>query len=644
MDYRKAVYGLPGSVPGNPYGAKRVSYSANPWKPSSIGYWWIKEYEPNIATIVPAHTSGATRVIFKYDGYSADKRPYQNPYWSENGDEFLKWSDLTSSNLASKTDSDVRNQYNSLVAQDRTNSLGSKEKDKIYNTYVKGGYYLRAVSSNKDIDGSYINALSWLTEDLLFSKGVIIGSAQEGYLQIILFFRKNGKVAPVKFTGAINKFLPDQQDVVAYSISYGSSNLPKTSDGSAFVFDPAKNSTANINLTVKGVFYDYKDYNHSIVDIWYFTRNDARYYTVLNYFKINDVDYTDQLVYKGVTGENKYREGQRTSGTDNSKVVFTSNANDYNIQIPADRLQTGTNTITISAKVRVFFTAGYHVDSYNSASQTITIIKKPSLSAPQLQLSVTPSYSEVVISNGQYNPSTIQHRVKPVKVTGLTVPAGWKVVRLDFVIDKDRSRVQSATTPDYSESYDTTATSITSFTQSKTFDYNTTYIQPGKTGTPAYYGKVRYVLKDPNGNLHTSDWSNPPAPVQARVSVKENSDTPVLSANSNDVINLDKNGNPTSYTVKISATANVGDTGTKTIQKWVFTAVHNENTSETGTSTVTTTGRNASTTISVPIATNKDRTTETFNVTATLFFTDGTSKKSNTVKVEVPVNVKQGIT
>jgi hypothetical protein len=85
IDYRKAVYGLPGSVPGNFYGAKRVSYSANPWKPSSIGYWWIKEYEPNVATIVPAHTSGATRVIFKYDGYSADKQPYKNPYWSENG-------------------------------------------------------------------------------------------------------------------------------------------------------------------------------------------------------------------------------------------------------------------------------------------------------------------------------------------------------------------------------------------------------------------------------------------------------------------------------------------------------------------------------------------------------------------------------
>ncbi|ACM61696.1 hypothetical protein [Caldicellulosiruptor bescii] len=38
----------------------------------------------------------------------------------------------------------------------------------------------------------------------------------------------------------------------------------------------------------------------------------------------------------------------------------------------------------------------------------------------------------VTISNGQYNISTIQHKLQPAKVTGLTVPAGWKVVRLDF--------------------------------------------------------------------------------------------------------------------------------------------------------------------------------------------------------------------
>jgi len=30
IDYRQAVYGLPGNVPGNPYGATKVSYSANP--------------------------------------------------------------------------------------------------------------------------------------------------------------------------------------------------------------------------------------------------------------------------------------------------------------------------------------------------------------------------------------------------------------------------------------------------------------------------------------------------------------------------------------------------------------------------------------------------------------------------------------
>ncbi|WAM33232.1 Athe_2463 domain-containing protein [Caldicellulosiruptor morganii] len=66
IDYRRAVYGLPGSVPGNP------------WKPSSVGYWWIKEYEPNVATLVPPNTSGATRVIFEYDGYGKDGQPYQN--------------------------------------------------------------------------------------------------------------------------------------------------------------------------------------------------------------------------------------------------------------------------------------------------------------------------------------------------------------------------------------------------------------------------------------------------------------------------------------------------------------------------------------------------------------------------------------
>lgn len=41
IDFRTAVYGLPGSVPGNPYGATQVSYSANPWKPSSIGYQYL---------------------------------------------------------------------------------------------------------------------------------------------------------------------------------------------------------------------------------------------------------------------------------------------------------------------------------------------------------------------------------------------------------------------------------------------------------------------------------------------------------------------------------------------------------------------------------------------------------------------------
>ena len=479
IDYRQAVYGLPGNIPGNPYGATKVSYSANPWKPSSVGYWWIKEYEPNIATIVPAHTSGATRVIFKYDGYSADGKPYQNPYWSENGDDFLKWSDLTSSNLASKTDSDVRAKYSSLVAQDRSDSLANL-KDKIYDYYVNpcGHRYLMLISSNQELNGWYINSLSWLTKDMLFTRGVVIGSPEEGYLQVILFFRKNGQVAPVKFAGAINKFLPLQQNVETYSISYSSPNLPKTSDGSAFVFDPSKNSTANINLTVKGVFYDYRGVdpaNQSTYNAWFFTRNDARYYTVLNYFKINGVDYTDQLVYKGVTGENRYREGKKIYDS-SDRVIFTSSESDYNIQIPANLLQNGENTISISAKVRVFFKAGYHTDAYNSASQTIKIIKQVNLQQPSLQLSVVPSQSTVTVTTDNsgnliYTPSSITHTVKPARVSNMTVPAGFKVKRLEFVIDKDSSRVSSATTPDYTESCNTTATTITSFSQNKSFSY-----------------------------------------------------------------------------------------------------------------------------------------------------------------------------
>ncbi|WPX08873.1 Athe_2463 domain-containing protein [Anaerocellum danielii] len=171
IDYRKAVYGLPGSVPGNPYSATKVSYSANPWKPSSIGYWWIIEYEPNVATIMPPHTFGATRVIFQYDGYDKDGDLYQNPYWSLNGDENLKWSDLTASNLASKTDSDVKSKSSSLVTQDRSSSLTTTMKDKIYNDYVSSsGYrYLMLISSNQELNGWYINSLSWLTKDMLFN-------------------------------------------------------------------------------------------------------------------------------------------------------------------------------------------------------------------------------------------------------------------------------------------------------------------------------------------------------------------------------------------------------------------------------------------------------------------------------------------
>lgn len=55
------------------------------------------------------------------------------------------------------------------------------------------------------------------------------------------------------------------------------------------------------------------------------------------------------------------------------------------------------------------------------------------------------------------------------------------------------------------------------------------------------------------------------------------------------------------------------------------------------TQTVTTTSRSASTTLQVNIATSSSRTSEDFDVSGTLYFTDGSQKKTNTVVVSVPV-------
>ncbi|MEZ0535966.1 hypothetical protein ACAG39_01815 [Caldicellulosiruptoraceae bacterium PP1] len=623
IDYRKAVYGLPTSIPGNQS------------KPSSVGYWYVK----NGAIVTPG-TAGATRVVFQYMGFDKDGGKVQDPYWVATGDDNLQWSDLTLSNLASKTDSDVAQKFAGIISTDDSSQYNSSIQTDIWNN-VRTSPTVKLISSNSSLSGHTIGDLSWLNAGLLFSKGVIDGSPQEGTAAFYLFFRKNGQVYSVKFAGSVNKILPSQQQISAYSISYGSS-LPKSSDGSAFVLDPTKNSTFSLNLSVKGVFTDYHSSLPQTTLGWIFNRDDARYFTVINYFKINGVDYTDQLIYKGIRGENQYREASHVD-KQSDNVVFTSSTGDYNLTIPADLLQTGDNTITVSAKVRVFFTAGYHTDSYNSASQTIKITKQPTLQTPQLQLSVTPSQSTITITNGQYSPSQyVTHNIS-AKVTVPSPPAGYQVTAMEFYIDTSNPPAGNVITKTISNG---TGTSY-SFDNIKSFQYDASKI-PLKTdgtgqGTPAYYGKVRYKLER-IGNSNEYYWSGwGSANTKAKVDIVTKTGTPTLTASTADRISIDSSGTPKSYTVKITANANIDEIGNKTIQKWVFTAVHNENTSETGTSTVTTTSKNASTTISIPIATNKDRTTETFDVTATLYFTDGTKKESNTVEVEVPVNVKMDI-
>ncbi|ADQ06128.1 hypothetical protein Calhy_0380 [Caldicellulosiruptor hydrothermalis 108] len=429
---------------------------------------------------------------------------------------------------------------------------------------------------------------------------------------------------------------------IVSGLSFASGSGSSSLNGTVLLYNPQSSAQPSIDIYVNGELNDglgtfganpYYDNNT-------LTRNDVlQYQTRITSITINGNPVSSSII-------NRWTDAIVT-GKDTDTVSFRTAVEGRRFDVPKDMLKGGDNTVVVTGETQVEFDIGNgRTDKYprqpSLATLTFTIrVLNPQ--PPQLQLSVTPSQSTVTITNGQYSPSKyVNHQINAT-VTVPSPPAGYQVTAMEFYIDTNNPPAGNVITKTISNG---TGTKY-SFDNIKSFQYDASKIpldSSGKgTGTPAYYGKVRYVLKDPNGNLHESPWSNPPAPVQARVSVKENSDTPVLSANSNDVINLDKNGNPTSYTVKISATANVGDTGTKTIQKWVFTAVHNENTSETGTSTVTTTGRNASTTISVPIATNKDRTTETFNVTATLYFTDGATKKTNTVKVEVPVNVQMDI-
>lgn len=623
----QVVYGTPDDVPQN----HLVSPAG--FKPASNGYFYATQQSNGSYNLA---TSG-TRGWFRYLGYSKSGAPFSDPNFPPDyAPEVItpdKVVPLFQVPASAKDDLGLSGYNPSNVSASDWQTLW----DNLFNLkeYDSGTYQ---TLKQLLVDSGKVTSASGLSTYVAY-----LGTDNNHNASARIVWKDStGRLRYRTYTGFIAQggnpnVTADKVDgIIVSGLSFANGSGTTSLNGAVLQYDPKNTAKPSIDLYIDGVLED-KLGTMSATNPYYdqntLTRNDVlQYQTRITSITINGSSVSSSII-------NRWTNAiviDKKSDT----VTFRTQAEGRHFDIPTNMLQTGDNTVVVTGQTHVIFDIGdgrtreYPLQP-NSATLTFTI-RVINLPAPSLQLSVTPSQSTVTISNGQYVPSTIQHKVQPTKVSNITVPAGWKLVRLDFVIDKDVNRVQSATTPDYSESYDTTATTITSFTQSKTFDYNTTYIQPGKTGTPAYYGKVRYVVKDPSGNLHNSDWSGT-ASTSATIKVTPKDGTPVLAAASSDKIHLDSAGNPKTYTVKINVSAQIDEVGSKTIQKWDFVAIHKQNQNEKATQTVTTTSRSASTTLQVNIATSSSRTSEDFDVSGTLYFTDGSQKKTNTVVVSVPV-------
>lgn len=626
-----------------------------PWDVPDNNFVWNFKEDPN-GYFHKNRDGTGPRGWFRYAGYTMNGDLFPDKEFPNDGDgtqpveyaNVLTWSEI--SQLDNFTKSKL-----AVAGYDP-----SKVKDYQWDIVWKSRDRLKDLKSGQSLGELFSQFSSYTSPpDEFKQRAVFKGVDSQGSAGIVIVHRKNGGLWYRTYSGMVIKQEPSKLSSVSVSITLDSyCYLVKLDqNGSVLKYDPATNMPPSVNVFITGKLTDNlgsngaDPYYESLVT----TRNDVTSYaTIINYFKIT---HKDPETNKDITIDLKEASPNALIGEyvnavpvskDSNEVMFRTVSPGISISIPPNILVPGDNTVTISGKVRIYPKDGRPIDASNSASTSFTIKVQPKLSKPQLQLSVTPSYSEVVISNGQYNPSTIQHKVKPVKVWGMTVPAGWKVVRLDFVIDKDVNRVQSATTPDYSESYDTTATTITSFTQSKTFDYNTTYIQPDKEGTPAYYGKVRYVLKDPNGNLHESPWSDV-EPTKATVkAVLADPTQPTVNAMSDDKITVTMTSGtswtPAQDTVTIkNIIAKVSSPGGYTITGWTIKITHKR----TGASvtvpaaSISYNSNKTQATVAsqnITINTSKDVTSEDFTVEATVNYSNNRTATATTT-VSVPVEV-----
>jgi len=450
---RQIVYGEPWDVPENQqYG----NFKADP-----NGYF-LK------------NTTSGTRGWFRYMGYTKDGVAFPDPYFPPEGGGRKP---VVYSNIIAQPWTDPV--CKSLIP-DLKNYLPSNFSNDEWTTLWNSRYNLKDRNGSGQTIGNLFSSLLDLQQ-----KSVFMGVDNDGNATITVFHKVNGTVYYRSYTGFIIKASPSKIDTNSVSIVLDSYSFlvklsnpnsdPNNLNGAVLRYNPATNMPPSINVFITGTLQD--NLGSKGADPYYdklvLTRNDVtQYQTVINYVKINGKDITSM---SSNTLVGSYIEATPVSQT--SDTVTFKTATGAAIAIPPEMLNPGDNTVTISGKVRINFKDGRHIDANNSASMSFTIKVDPSLQQPQLQLSVVPAQSEVTVTTDNsgnliYTPSSITHTVKPAKVSNMTVPAGFKVKRLEFVIDKDNSRVSSATTPDYSESYDTTATTITSFSQSSSTHYS----------------------------------------------------------------------------------------------------------------------------------------------------------------------------
>uniref|UniRef100_A0A7C5V1Y7 Uncharacterized protein n=1 Tax=Caldicellulosiruptor owensensis TaxID=55205 RepID=A0A7C5V1Y7_9FIRM len=441
----QVVYGEPWDVPENQqYG----NFKADP-----NGYFLKNK------------TSG-TRGWYRYMGYTKDKVAFPDPYFPPDSDGRKP---VVYSNI-------IEQPWNNATCKGLVPELSNYRPSDIAPTNWQTIWNARYNLVDRNGSGQKIGDLFSSLSDLQ-QKCVVTSVDGNGNGTVVIFHKVNGSVFYRSYTG----FIPPESGTIdittdsvsgtinSYSyltvVSGSSSNI----DGAVLKYNPATNQSPSVNVFITGTLSDYLGSNSSkkFYEQLTLTRNDViQYQTVINYVKINGQDVSSSAI-------GKYVQATPTNKASDT-VTFKTSAPGITVALPPSMLKPGDNTVTISGKVRVVFDTGSGqrwLDASNSKSMSFTIKVEPSLQQPSLQLSVVPSQSTVTVTTDNsgnliYTPSSITHTVKPARVSNMTVPAGFKVKRLEFVIDKDSSRVSSATTPDYTESYNTTATTITSFSQS----------------------------------------------------------------------------------------------------------------------------------------------------------------------------------